>query len=370
VSIQPRSLKTPDAKGRKRTVWDVKLRDQNGRMYQKTFTTKAEAQNYEAGQRTDRRRGTWIDPRHENRSVASVADEWLEGDTIKRASSAARDRSILRTHVLPRIGNRPIGSVTRADIQRLVNAWTATHKPSSVGRMYSGLRALFSYAEAAEIVVRTPCRDIKVPRAELVSRPHLNAGQLSALGDALGADQAAFMWLGAVLGLRWAEAGGLTVGAVDVLGSKLTVRTQLGRDGRLQPPKSSAGTRTMTIPQWLAEDLAAVMARRGLTGADTDELLFVSGEGAPLHYSNWRRRTWSTACAAAGLDGLRFHDLRSLAATTLIAAGVDVKTTQTRMGHSSPQMTLALYARATVAADVAAAAAVGDVLRPASRISR
>ena len=45
---------------------------------------------------------------------------------------------------------------------------------------------------------------------------------------------------------------------------------------------------------------------------------------------------------AAGLDGLTFHDLRRANATGLVAAGVDVKTAQTRLGHSSSRLTLEL----------------------------
>ena len=115
---------------------------------------------------------------------------------------------------------------------------------------------------------------------------------------------------------------------------------------------------------WLADLLAETMARRSLAIINEGELLFVSGAGTPLSYTNWRTRVWLPSCAAAGVAGLRFHDLRSMAATALIAEGVDVKTTQVRMGHSSPHVTLALYARATTVADRAAAEAVGERYRP------
>jgi len=82
-----------------------------------------------------------------------------------------------------------------------------------------------------------------------------------------------------------------------------------------------------------------------------------------MSYENWRRRVWNPACERAGLAGLRFHDLRSLAATTLIAAGVDLKTAQSRLGHSSSKVTLDLYARATPDADRRAAIVVGELLR-------
>jgi integrase len=47
----------------------------------------------------------------------------------------------------------------------------------------------------------------------------------------------------------------------------------------------------------------------------------------------------------------------------MVTAGVDVKTAQTRLGHSSPTLTLAIYARATDEADRAAAEKVGDRFR-------
>ncbi|MGO8862957.1 MAG: tyrosine-type recombinase/integrase [Acidimicrobiales bacterium] len=86
--------------------------------------------------------------------------------------------------------------------------------------------------------------------------------------------------------------------------------------------------------------------------------------GTSVLVSTGRRRAWVAACETAGLTGLRFHDLRSLAATALVAVGTDVKTAQTRLGHSSSRMTLDIYARVTRYADQAAAEKVGALLRP------
>ena len=57
--------------------YDVQLRDTNGRMYQRTFRTKREAEAYEAKERTDRARGTWVDPRGATIPFSEVAAEWL-----------------------------------------------------------------------------------------------------------------------------------------------------------------------------------------------------------------------------------------------------------------------------------------------------
>jgi integrase len=42
----------------------------------------------------------------------------------------------------------------------------------------------------------------------------------------------------------------------------------------------------------------------------------------------------------AGLDGLRFHDLRHTAATLAAAAGATTKELMERMGHTSPAVAL------------------------------
>ena len=58
----------------------------------------------------------------------------------------------------------------------------------------------------------------------------------------------------------------------------------------------------------------------------------------------------------------RFHDLRHFSVTTLIAAGVDVRTVAERHGHARATMTLDRYAHALPERDRAAAALLGEVL--------
>jgi hypothetical protein len=169
-----------------RRVYDVRLRDPFGRTYNRTFDTKREAEAYEAAERTARNRGTWMDSRRGTSPFAAVAGEWLGSDATKRGGSIARDRSILRNHVLPALGAKPIGSVNHADVQQLVNCWTASCAPSSVQRMYSCLRAVFSYAEAAELVDRSPCRNIRLPEAPSRRAQILGADELRRLAAVMG----------------------------------------------------------------------------------------------------------------------------------------------------------------------------------------
>lgn len=58
----------------------------------------------------------------------------------------------------------------------------------------------------------------------------------------------------------------------------------------------------------------------------------------------------------------RFHDLRHFSVTTLIAAGVDIRTVAERHGHAQATMTLNRYAHALPERDRAAAAILGKTL--------
>lgn len=109
------------------------------------------------------------------------------------------------------------------------------------------------------------------------------------------------------------------------------------------------------------------LAASGLNGADPKALVFPSPEGGALRYSNFRAR-WLPARQAAGPKSLGFHDLRCCAATALVAAGVDVRTAQARLGHSDARLTLAVYAQVTGDGDSSSSRASDRLVR--SRIPR
>jgi integrase len=56
------------------------------------------------------------------------------------------------------------------------------------------------------------------------------------------------------------------------------------------------------------------------------------------------RRCFRPALKAAGLPCIRFHDLRHTYASLLIAQGENIKYIQNQLGHSSPTITLNVYA--------------------------
>jgi integrase len=349
-----------------RTVYNVRLRDPSGREYRRTFPTKRAAEAFQAKERSDRSRGAWIDPRRAETTFGEVANAWLESDPGKSEGSRSRDEGIVRNHLNPALEKRPVGSINPRDAQALVSRWSRGQAPRTVSRQYDVLRAILNYAVASDMLARSPCRNIKLPKASVSRRRVLNNRQLAELAEAVGEPHGPMVYMGAVLGLRWGECAGLRVADLDFLARTVTVSGQRtrGTGGRMIDgmPKSIAGRRTLSAPRSLMDLLAAHLKNRQLTAADCDAYVFVGRRGRPLQYSGFRQRVWLRACREVGLQDLGFHDLRRTNATTMVVKGVDVKTAQARLGHSDPRLTLGIYAQATTDADRAAADLLAELL--------
>jgi integrase len=345
-------------------VYDVRLRDPDGNEYSRTFGTKREAQAYEASERTDRRRGAWVDPRLADLTVGEVAERWLASNPAKRPNALATDQSNVRTH-LAVWADRRIGTVTPPDVQGLVNSWSHL-APRTVRRQYGVLASIFAYAVGADWLGRSPCRGINLPAVRSTRRMKLSREQVAGIADATPPAYRAMVWLGAELGWRWEEVTGLRVRDLNLLTGAARVTETNIRDGRGRPvvgdPKSVASARTVALSRELVQVMAEHLAARGLTAADPERWVFEAPRGGPLRYSNWRRRVWLPAVKEAGCVGAGFHDLRRANATMMVANRVDVKTAQARFGHSDVRLTIGLYADAVDERDREAAAVLGSLL--------
>jgi integrase len=122
----------------------------------------------------------------------------------------------------------------------------------------------------------------------------------------------------------------------------------------------------VTLPAVAAAALAEHLATYSQPGPDG--LVFTSTEGGLLRRSNFQRRVWRPATSAAGLEGLRFHDLRHTSATLSIAAGASTRELMARMGHSSSAAALR-YQHVLAGRDTAIAAALDELTEAASALA-
>ena len=51
------------------------------------------------------------------------------------------------------------------------------------------------------------------------------------------------------------------------------------------------------------------------------------------------RRPWQRVCEAAGLEGVRFHDLRHSYASLLVSSGLSLPVIGRLLGHTQPSTT-------------------------------
>lgn len=71
--------------------------------------------------------------------------------------------------------------------------------------------------------------------------------------------------------------------------------------------------------------------------------MFTTVQGRPVARNRWAD-AYRLACAEVGLEGrTRTHDLRHVAASSLIASGLSVAAVQAVLGHASPAETLEVY---------------------------
>ncbi len=330
--------KRPD--GRYRARW---REYPNGPQKTRQFARKKDADLFLDGLRGDLAHGLYVDPAGGRTLFRDYAEQW-RAVQVHRPSTATQVEIYLRLHAYPRIGNRPIGSVRRSEIQALVKNRTGELAPGSVELLYRWVSTIFKAAVTDRLIASSPCVRIALPKGTSEEVVPLGIDKVEALADAVPERYRALIILGAGMGMRQGECFGLTVDRVDFLRRQVTVDRQLSavRSGvpEFGPPKSKAGFRTIPMPETVSAALAAHLAghARGPEG-----LIFTNALGAPLRRSAVGTM-WHRAATKAELPrGATFHDLRHFYASLLIAAGCSVKVVQRRLGHQSAIETLDTY---------------------------
>lgn len=117
---------------------------------------------------------------------------------------------------------------------------------------------------------------------------------------------------------------------------------------QIQAPKTERSRRTIPISAATAavleavhESQAADRAACGDSWSDTG-LVFTTEFGQPIDPRN-ASRAMSIAARKAGLDGVGIHTLRHTAASTMLEAGVPLRTVSEILGHGSVQVTGDIY---------------------------
>ncbi|MGV9385042.1 tyrosine-type recombinase/integrase [Nonomuraea sp. NPDC003707] len=291
-------------------------------------------------------------------TVAQWLRHWLTALQPVRERTRQGYADHVRIHLISGLGRIPIAEPGQVDLRRFFaglvqrrNRYGKALSPSTVQRVHATLRAALNEAIREGLIDTNPARRLRLPH---VRRPHAQVwtrsrvavwratGQRPAVAVWTTEQLTAFLdyvredvlyslwWLAALRGLRRGELAGLRWVDISLETRELTVVQQLIHvNGQLRvvPPKSEASQRTIALDTETIRLLRRHQQRQHLGGLDTAGWVFTRADGQPIRpdYLTYRFRYLVTA---SGLPPIRLHDLRHGAASTALAAHVDLRTVQ------------------------------------------
>ena len=101
----------------------------------------------------------------------------------KRAITIALERYYFDRRVEPELGKRPIGELTRAELQIFINRMADEHSPSTARQCRVVLQRLYALAQWQEITDANPCQHVHAPKDKERDRV-LTDKELRAIWDA------------------------------------------------------------------------------------------------------------------------------------------------------------------------------------------
>jgi integrase len=232
---------------------------------------------------------------------------------------------------------RLLDSIRHRDVAEfLLELQAKGNSGSTVRRYYAFISAFFSWACANDYLATSPIRRhaLRLPPENDPRTRRLNVGEEAQIRA--HADQ----FLNDVMTV--ALQTGLRLGSILKI-QVVHIHRDVGRFGAILLPASRMKQKKPQLVALTAE-LREIVDRRQAalraTGQIEDAFLFGdrrSGEPFKTRIPvEWR---WRKALQAAGITGLRFHDLRGEAASRLVDSGAPVTVVQRFLGHSTLMMT-------------------------------
>jgi integrase len=322
-----------------KTSYRVRYRDPAGRQRSKSFARKTDAERWMIETESAKAKGSYVSPALGKTKFAELAERWWATCAHLRPTTKINYRGRLDRYILPVFGPMPVAAIDRM----MVREWLATMPPATATGAVMVLKQLLDAAVDAGMLASNPAAGQRRPKIDAADKRFLTPAEIERLAQAIRAPYGTLIRFAAYSGLRRGELTGLKVGRLDLLGGKVHVVEQLTEvGGRFHAglPKTTAGRRVVRIPRWLCEELGAYLADRP---NGPNDLVFTMPMGGPLRAARFAPVIFHPAVRAAGLEPLRFHDLRHTAISLWIAQGTNVKVVQKQAGHETAAMTLDVY---------------------------
>lgn len=311
-----RRRETRDGKAR----WEVQVRVHGYPAETSTFSKPGEARAWAAERETDlrSRRRTGRPARQGEQTLAEAIDRWL----VERAGSLAPSERPGRERILRR-WRAHAGHLALRDIQpdRIVAALAgleqAGRSPATLNRYLSALSAVLKVAEREwQWISENPARRVTRRRESAGRVRYLSPAEVERLLDACRVSRCGSLYALAALAIY--------TGARQ--GELLSLRWEdVSLDRRTATLWQTKNRESRTIP--LSTPALAVL--RDLGARPT---------GSVLSLDVHPKQAWRHAIARAGLEPLRFHDLRHTAASWFAMSGASLLDIAAILGHKTLAM--------------------------------
>lgn len=269
---------------------------------------------------------------------------WWSSKQKSLSDSAARQyESSMRLYILPFFGRFRMADIRPMDVQQFIRGLDGL-SPGYVETIYRHLCVAMRTAADLEFIDRSPCRGIDLPRKSKSTESRLEPDDFWALLDNLHFPYKAMFALCGFGGLRIGEVMGLSWRHVDFDRKAIHIERAWGITiCEFHAPKTVSSRRIVDMLSPVAEILREYQTEE--PGAGPDDLLFPSPEDAsrPLSYQTVYG-VFVRGLEFAGLPKVTIHSLRHFYASVLLQAGVSVATLSRNLGHSSPAITMSIYA--------------------------
>jgi integrase len=268
-----------------------------------------------------------IEAEREAPTVTNLIERFRAEHLPKKRPGTVKDyECLLRVHIEPHFGQHTkVADITFGDIDALHRKISAAGSPYQANRAVTVLSKMFALAVRWGWRESNPVKGIE-RNTEYHRRRYLSGDELVRLIKALGeyrerqtADAIRLLLLtgarkGEVLGMRWSD-------VADGVWSKPASSTKQKRDHEV--PLSAPALQ-------LLSDIRKRQHPRA-------EFVFPS-DGATGHLVELKI-SWQQIIKAAGIEGLRVHDLRHSYASQLVSGGASLPLIGALLGHSNPTTT-------------------------------
>lgn len=308
--------------------WRVRGYDETGRKVQRSFQTKAQAEEFDRDVETRKARAAAGLPTQQGPiSLRALSDLYLENQPAKKSDRWFR---AMLGYTLAEFGDYPVRGLRSEEYGRWLHAlpYSAKTKTSilSTARQVIKAGVEWGYLE------RNPLRPgaVNGPGTKRVRpiRPFETWAEVEATAKAVGkhADVVRFL---ALTGLRPGEL------------LRLEWRHYAPSFGTIAVPGTKTEAAQRTIPLCApARRLLNSRDRRPLGDDPTDRIF-------PMNFDEWRDTRWKDAFTTTGLPYRPPYELRHTFATLALERGVPIETLSKLLGHTTIDITLKFYAKFT-----------------------